>query len=114
MCVYISASVFICAQVHVHVWKLEDYFRCYASGGIHLVFYYYYCFILVYGYFAYTHVHVCLVPTEVREGIGSPGTGVTVCCVLPCSCWGSNQSVLEDQRVLLTDEPSLQASILFF
>lgn len=49
---------------------------------------------------------VCLVPTEGRKGIGSPGIGVTVDCELPCGFWELNLCPLEEQPVLLTAEPS--------
>jgi hypothetical protein len=35
-------------------------------------------------------------------------TGVTDSCELPCGCWETNPGSLEEQKVLLTDEPSLQ------
>ena len=43
-----------------------------------------------------------------EEGIGSPGTGVTDSCELPCGCWELNPGPLEEQSVLLTTGPSLQ------
>ena len=48
--------------------------------------------------------HVCLC-----EGVGSPGTGVTDSCELPCGCWESNPHSLKEQPVLSTAEPPLQA-----
>ena len=45
--------------------------------------------------------HVCLVPTKVREGIGSPGTVVMYCC----GCLELKLGLLEKQPVLLTSEP---------
>ena len=48
-------------------------------------------------------LHVCLC-----EGVGSPGTGVTDSCELPCGCWVLNLSSLEEQPGLLTAEPPLQ------
>jgi len=44
---------------------------------------------------------------EDREELGSPGTGVTDSCELPCECWELNPSPLEEQPVLLTTEESL-------
>lgn len=31
-------------------------------------------------------LHIGTVPTEAREGIGSPGNGVTESCELTCGC----------------------------
>jgi hypothetical protein len=47
-------------------------------------------------------LHVCL-----REGIRSPGTGVTESCELPRGCWELYQDPLGEQPVPLTSEPSL-------
>ena len=49
------------------------------------------------------------------EGIGSPGTGVTDSCELPCVYWELNPSLLEEQPVLLATKPSLhlQAIVLY-
>jgi hypothetical protein len=52
------------------------------------------------------YVYLCSQKTE--EGTGSPGTGVADGCELPCGCWESNLSPLEEQAVLLTAEPCLQ------
>ena len=41
--------------------------------------------------------HVQAKPTEVRRGIGSPGTGVRDSCELPCRCWESSLGSLEEQ-----------------
>lgn len=35
MCVHVPASVFLCVQVRVDMWK-PGYFRCHAPGGSHL------------------------------------------------------------------------------
>lgn len=43
------------------------------------------------------------------EGVSSPGVPVTDSCELPCGCWELNMDSLEEQPVLLTIEPSLQA-----
>lgn len=51
---------------------------------------------------------VCLVPTKLEEGLGSPGTGVLDGCKPPCGHWGSNTCPLEEHPVLLTVELSLQ------
>lgn len=42
-----------------------------------------------------------------KEGIESPGTGVTYNCE-PNGCRESNQDLLQKQPVFLTAEPSLQ------
>lgn len=39
------------------------------------------------------------------EGFRSPGTRVTDRCELPCGFWKLNPSPLEEQPVILTDEP---------
>jgi hypothetical protein len=44
---------------------------------------------------------------------GSPGTGVTDSCELPCGSWELNQGGLKEQPVLLTTEPSLQLLCFF-
>ena len=47
----------------------------------------------MYEYFAYVYVFascLCLVPTEVREGVGFPRTGVTDICELLCVFWDPN------------------------
>lgn len=36
-----------------------------------------------------------------EEAIWSTGTGVTICCELPCDCWKSNPDPLEEQPMLL-------------
>ena len=54
-------------------------------------------------------LHICLC-----EGVGSPGTGVTDNCVVPCGYWELNPSPLQEQSVFLTSETSLQPSILIF
>ena len=42
------------------------------------------------------------------ESVGSPGTGVTDSCELPCGYWELNLGPLEEQLEFLTAEPSLQ------
>ena len=37
-----------------------------------------------------------------------PRTGVAHSCELPCGCWELNLGPLEEQLVLLTDEPCVQ------
>jgi hypothetical protein len=52
--------------------------------------------------------HVHAVPMEVRRGSKiPPRTGVFKGCELPCGCWESNLSPLEEQPVFLPTEPSL-------
>lgn len=56
-------------------------------------------------------LNVCLSTTsvpETREGAGSPQTGVTDCCELPCGGWESDLGPQEAQPALLTAKPSLQ------
>ena len=44
----------------------------------------------------------------VGEAVGSPGTGVTDRCELPCGCWELSPGPLEEQPVFLSTEPPLQ------
>lgn len=53
------------------------------------------------------HVSACI-PQRPQEGIGSPGTGITEGCKMPCGCSESNLGLLEKQPVFLTAWPSLQ------
>lgn len=46
-------------------------------------------------------------PQRPEEGVGSPGTGVTDGCQLPCGFWESNPDPQKEQPVLLTAGPSL-------
>lgn len=67
------------------------------------------------GMYVYLHVYlcttyVCLLPTE---GIVSLGIRVVDGCELLCMCWELNPSHLEEQPVLLTDEPSFLPKVLF-
>ena len=48
-------------------------------------------------------LYICLC-----EGVGSPGTGATDNCELPCGYWELNLGPLEEQPVLLTAKLSLQ------
>ena len=47
-----------------------------------------------------------------EEGDRSLGIGVTDGCELPCGCWQSNMSPLEEQPTLLAAEPSHQIFIM--
>lgn len=47
---------------------------------------------------------VCLVPTELEEGLGSPGTGVLDGCKLPCGHWGSNTCPTPQKKPLETPQ----------
>jgi hypothetical protein len=41
--------------------------------------------------FMYVYVHVCAwCPWMPEQGVGFPGTGVTVDCEMPCGCWELN------------------------
>lgn len=57
---------------------------------------------------------VCLAPSEVKEGLRSPATGVPEGSQLPCGCWALNPCPLEEQPVLLTAEPSLHPNVFYF
>lgn len=48
-----------------------------------------------------------------EEAIGSPESGVTEGCELPCGCWELNLGCLEEQQVLFTTVPSLQPPFYF-
>lgn len=51
--------------------------------------------------------HVWRNLAEAEEGIGSPGTGVTDGYKQPYRCWEPDPRLLEEDSVLLTDEPHL-------
>lgn len=51
-------------------------------------------------------LRACLVPAEVREDAGSPGTGVTHECESLCGCWEPYRGPLQEQA-LSTAEPAL-------
>jgi hypothetical protein len=53
-------------------------------------------------------------PQWPEEGIRSSGTRAVEGCELPSGCWNPNFSVLQEQPVLLTVEPSLQPWIVCF
>ena len=67
-------------------------------------------YLFIYFYFVWLVfcLHVCLC-----EG-GSPGTGVTDSCELPCWCWELNLGPLEEQPGLLIAELPLQLPLIFF
>lgn len=67
-------------------------------------FYFMYEGVLSVGTFVY-HEHSWYLGRS-EEGIVSPETGVTDCCVLPCGCW--EWGPLQDQPLLITAEPFLQ------
>lgn len=50
----------------------------------------------------------CVMPSEAREGIRSPGTEIRDSCELPCGILESNLDPFDKQLVLLIAEPSLQ------
>lgn len=60
-------------------------------------------------------MHICVVPTEVREGMypPTPGTGVTGSRGPPCRCWESNLGPLQEQQYVLTSELLCSVSFLF-
>lgn len=43
-----------------------------------------------------------------QGSVGASGTGITGGCEVPWGCWEPNPGPLEEQRVLLATEPSLQ------
>lgn len=55
----------------------------------------------------------CLMPTEVRRGIGWPGPGVMDVYELPYGFWEQNLCVLQKQQTHLTTQPSLQTLNIF-
>lgn len=59
---------------------------------------------------AYTHLchKRAWYPWHSEEGVGSPGTGLIGGCD-PCGCCEPNPGPLQEQEVLVTTEPSLQA-----
>lgn len=52
--------------------------------------------------YAYVLLHACLLPQRPDESIGSPLTGVTMGCELPCLFWESNIGPPEEKPVFLT------------
>ena len=76
---------------------------------MYVFFFFYKVLFLLYAYeylFAFMPVHQ--VPGKSGKDSGSPASGVTDGCELPCGCWESNPGPLEEQPVLLTTEPALQ------
>lgn len=55
---------------------------------------------------------ICLVPVGVRKGVIFLGTGVMKNCKLPCGAWESNPGPLNQQPLLLANDPSQQSSQL--
>ena len=49
-------------------------------------------------------------PVEARRRHGSPGTAAAGGCWPPCRCWEWNPDALEEEPLLLTIQPSLQAT----
>ena len=52
--------------------------------------------------------HVCQLPTDVREGVGSLGTEFTGIFEITFRCWEPSAGSLQVQEMLLATEPSLQ------
>lgn len=67
-------------------------------------------FFYVGGYFTCMHWYMCHM---LAWWNGSPGTGATDRCELPCGYQELNPGPLEEQQVLLTTEMSLQPKLLF-
>lgn len=59
--------------------------------------------------YMYTH-HIFEMSTEMKEGIGTPGTGVRDGSEPSCGFLDSNIGLLQEQQVLQTSEPSLQVT----
>ena len=57
--------------------------------------------------------HMHAVPTEVRKGSFSSGTGVTEGCELPRGCQGSNLGPLEEHPVFIMAEPAPSNCLLY-
>lgn len=54
-------------------------------------------------------LHVCLVLTEVRKGVGYTGIRFRNDCEPPRVCWEPNQGLLKEQQTFLTNEEPLQS-----
>lgn len=50
---------------------------------------------------------------RLEEGVGSPGTWITVSYEPPCGCWQLNTGLLQKQPQFLTTEPPLQVMYYF-
>ena len=63
------------------------------------------------------YVHICVpcvpVPEETEEGLGSPETSYMSGCEPPCRWWELNLGLLQEQEILLTTGPFLQAKFFF-
>lgn len=69
--------------------------------------------IYLYGFCLYVfHMHAMYL--EARGNIGSPRTGLTGGCELPCGCRELKSGPLEDQLVSSTAKPSLQSQVQDF
>jgi hypothetical protein len=88
--------VYLCIYVYIHIYAYVCVCVC--------VCVYVWVFACLYVYVTY----VCLEPTEVHEGIGSLGNGVTDNCDLTCRFLESYLGPLGEWWVLLTAESSLQ------
>ena len=62
--------------------------------------------------FAYTYVCAPCAHLAPTKAIGSPGTGVTESCEIPCRCQNSNVGSVKEQPVFLTIVQSLQPLLL--
>lgn len=61
-------------------------------------------------------MYICIprLPIEVREGVRSPGMGVTNACEPPYGFCKTNPGSLQEQYMLSTTELSLKASMTIF
>lgn len=55
----------------------------------------------------------CVCRARLKEGMGSPGTGVVDGYEQPCGCGESNLSPLQERHLLLTTESSLQPHLFY-
>jgi hypothetical protein len=62
-------------------------------------------FFKIYLFIYYIQVHCSCFQTDQKKA----SDPITDACELPCGCWDVNSGPLEEQSVLLTAEPSLQA-----
>lgn len=53
------------------------------------------------------------VSTEVTRGLGFPEAGVRHCCEPPCRCGHLHSDPLQEQKALLTSEPSLTPANMY-
>lgn len=96
----------------MHGWKPEDNLRCHTSRGYTLVLL---LLLYVYDYVFPTYMSVCAAAYRGQKKASDP-LELELQFIVSChvAVGKLNLCLLEDQPVLLIDEPSLQPSILFF